>query len=193
MLNDLVAIIACSHPLTELFERLRAMKGQRTMLFITQYVPSTLGPRSSTDRWCLRSRFGHLTKYADLILFMKDGTIVEQGSHQARPFSLLNAILSRTPSLTLSPSITPNCHHLDGTLTIAEQELLAADGEYAALYNVQAKAFAPPSTSGDTEPEPDGDDWSVSASEEGWKLNPHLGGLGSNNMLHPHQRPSLIG
>lgn len=91
----------------ELFERLRAMKGQRTMLFITH-------------------RFGHLTKYADVILFMKDGRIVEQGSHQ---------------------------------------ELLAAEGEYASLYNVQAKAFAPPSNSGDTEPE--GDDWSMS--EDGWQ------------------------
>ncbi|KAF8323957.1 P-loop containing nucleoside triphosphate hydrolase protein [Clavulina sp. PMI_390] len=100
----------------ELFERLRAMKGKRTLIFITH-------------------RFGHLTKYADLILFMKNGSIVEQGSHQ---------------------------------------DLLAADGEYASLYNLQAKAFAPPSTSGDTDPE--GDDWSVS--EEGWQqsqpqTNPH--------------------
>jgi len=45
------------------------------------------------------------------------------------------------------------------------QELLAAEGEYASLYNVQAKAFAPPSNSGDTEPE--GDDWSMS--EDGWQ------------------------
>lgn len=48
---------------------------------------------------------------------MKNGTIVEQGSHE---------------------------------------ELLAADGEYASLYNVQAKAFAPPSTDG-TDTDPDGD------------------------------------
>ncbi|KAF8336499.1 P-loop containing nucleoside triphosphate hydrolase protein [Cantharellus anzutake] len=46
-----------------LFERLRAMKGQRTMLFITH-------------------RFGHITKYADIILFMKNGTIMEAGSHE---------------------------------------------------------------------------------------------------------------
>jgi hypothetical protein len=46
------------------------------------------------------------------------------------------------------------------------QELLAAEGEYASLYNVQAKAFAPPSNNGDTEPE--GDDWSVSE-EESWQ------------------------
>lgn len=28
------------------------------------------------------SRFGHLTKYADLILYMKDGRIEEEGSHE---------------------------------------------------------------------------------------------------------------
>jgi ABC-type multidrug transport system fused ATPase/permease subunit len=27
------------------------------------------------------SRFGHLTKHADLILYMKDGRIIEQGTH----------------------------------------------------------------------------------------------------------------
>lgn len=40
------------------------------------------------------SRFGHLTKYADLILFMKDGAIVEQGSHQARIFQLFDPQVS---------------------------------------------------------------------------------------------------
>lgn len=77
------------------------MKGQRTMFFITH-------------------RFGHITKYADIILYMKDGAIVEQGSHA---------------------------------------ELLAAGGEYASLYNVQAKAFAPPSDGGTegavTDPDPE--------------------------------------
>ena len=29
-----------------------------------------------------RSRFGHLTKYADLILYMKDGVISESGTHE---------------------------------------------------------------------------------------------------------------
>jgi ABC-type multidrug transport system fused ATPase/permease subunit len=27
------------------------------------------------------SRFGHLTKFADVILYMKDGEITEQGTH----------------------------------------------------------------------------------------------------------------
>lgn len=94
---------------------------------------------------------------------MKDGAIVEQGSHQAR---ILNCPLVFI--LTL--------------LYFTLQELLAADGEYASLYNVQARAFAPPSTSGDTEPE--GDDWSVS--EEGWQQShPHLN-------MQPLLKPALL-
>ncbi|KAF8307960.1 P-loop containing nucleoside triphosphate hydrolase protein, partial [Clavulina sp. PMI_390] len=46
----------------ELFEKLRAERGKRTLIFITH-------------------RFGHLTKYADIILYMKEGRIVEQGTH----------------------------------------------------------------------------------------------------------------
>jgi len=46
----------------ELFERLRNLRGQKTLIFITH-------------------RFGHLTKFADLILYMKDGRITEQGTH----------------------------------------------------------------------------------------------------------------
>jgi len=67
----------------ELFERLRALRGDRTMIFVTH-------------------RFGYLTKYADLIIFMDSGRAVEQGSHD---------------------------------------ELMALNGRYANLYNVQAQAF----------------------------------------------------
>ncbi|KAG8930108.1 hypothetical protein FRC01_003253 [Tulasnella sp. 417] len=66
-----------------LFERLRGLKGDKTMLFITH-------------------RFGYLTKYADQIIYMEKGKVVEKGSHD---------------------------------------ELLAMDGKYAHMYNVQAKAF----------------------------------------------------
>ncbi|KAF8323976.1 P-loop containing nucleoside triphosphate hydrolase protein [Clavulina sp. PMI_390] len=68
----------------ELFEKLRTERRSRTLIFITH-------------------RFGHLTKYADLILYMKDGKILEKGTHA---------------------------------------ELLALDGGYAQLYNVQAQAFS---------------------------------------------------
>ncbi|KAJ3477274.1 hypothetical protein NLI96_g10578 [Meripilus lineatus] len=46
----------------ELFEALRKVKGGKTMIFITH-------------------RFGHLTKYADLILCLRDGELVESGVH----------------------------------------------------------------------------------------------------------------
>lgn len=46
-----------------LFERLRAMRRGNTMVFVTH-------------------RFGHLTKHADLILCMKDGELVESGTHR---------------------------------------------------------------------------------------------------------------
>ncbi|KAG8965439.1 hypothetical protein FRC03_000507 [Tulasnella sp. 419] len=67
----------------ELFNQLRALRGNKTMIFITH-------------------RFGHLTKYADLIIYMEKGHAIEQGTHA---------------------------------------ELLAANGAYAQLYNVQAQAF----------------------------------------------------
>ncbi|KAH8114590.1 P-loop containing nucleoside triphosphate hydrolase protein [Phellopilus nigrolimitatus] len=47
----------------ELFSRLRELRGGKTIVFITH-------------------RFGHLTKYADMILCMKDGHLVEQGTHE---------------------------------------------------------------------------------------------------------------
>ncbi|KAF8323008.1 P-loop containing nucleoside triphosphate hydrolase protein, partial [Cantharellus anzutake] len=47
----------------DLFERLRVLKGNKTMIFSTH-------------------RFGYLTRYADIILFMKDSTIAEAGTHQ---------------------------------------------------------------------------------------------------------------
>jgi ABC-type multidrug transport system fused ATPase/permease subunit len=46
----------------ELFKRLREARSGKTMIFITH-------------------RFGHLTKHADMILCMKDGRLVEQGTH----------------------------------------------------------------------------------------------------------------
>ncbi|KAJ7125971.1 P-loop containing nucleoside triphosphate hydrolase protein [Mycena epipterygia] len=67
----------------ELFQRLRETGDGKTMIFVTH-------------------RFGHLTRYADLIVCMKDGKVAESGSHK---------------------------------------ELMARDGEYASLYNVQAQAF----------------------------------------------------
>ncbi|KAJ7215602.1 P-loop containing nucleoside triphosphate hydrolase protein [Mycena pura] len=67
----------------ELFERLRAARAGKTMIFVTH-------------------RFGHLTKHADIIICMKAGKVAELGTHQ---------------------------------------ELMALDGEYASLYNVQAQAF----------------------------------------------------
>ena len=93
----------------QLFEKLREYQRDRTMVFISH-------------------RFGHLTKYADQILWvtlllelltnaddtlqrcMKDGLLVEAGSHA---------------------------------------ELMALEGEYRRLYDVQARAFAddiPPSS-----------------------------------------------
>ncbi|KIK41413.1 hypothetical protein CY34DRAFT_806075 [Suillus luteus UH-Slu-Lm8-n1] len=47
----------------ELFKQLREARKGRTMIFVTH-------------------RFGHLTKFADLILCMKGGTVVETGTHQ---------------------------------------------------------------------------------------------------------------
>ncbi|KAJ7222996.1 P-loop containing nucleoside triphosphate hydrolase protein [Mycena haematopus] len=68
----------------ELFERLRQTGEGKTMVFVTH-------------------RFGHLTKYADVIICMKEGKVTELGTHK---------------------------------------DLMARDGEYASLYNVQAQAFA---------------------------------------------------
>jgi len=47
----------------ELFQRLRDAKAGRTMILVTH-------------------RFGHLTKHADLIICMKDGTVAESGTHE---------------------------------------------------------------------------------------------------------------
>lgn len=76
------------------------------MIFITQCVVwnsllSLILASDLTDT-SFRSRFGYLTKYADLIIYMDKGRAVEQGSHE---------------------------------------ELLALNGQYANLYNVQAQAF----------------------------------------------------
>ncbi|KAF5378930.1 hypothetical protein D9757_008745 [Collybiopsis confluens] len=67
----------------ELFNNFRAARQGKTMVFITH-------------------RFGHLTKYADQIICMKEGKIIEAGVHA---------------------------------------HLLALDGEYAKMYNIQAQAF----------------------------------------------------
>ncbi|KAK0219591.1 P-loop containing nucleoside triphosphate hydrolase protein [Armillaria nabsnona] len=66
-----------------LFDNLIQAREGKTMIFVTH-------------------RFGHLTKHADLVVCMKDGTIVEAGTHE---------------------------------------ELMALEGEYAKLYNIQASAF----------------------------------------------------
>ncbi|KAL5533615.1 hypothetical protein ACEPAG_75 [Sanghuangporus baumii] len=47
----------------ELFKKLREQSGGKTVIFVTH-------------------RFGHLTKYADLILCLNDGQLVEQGNHE---------------------------------------------------------------------------------------------------------------
>ncbi|KAK0191803.1 P-loop containing nucleoside triphosphate hydrolase protein [Armillaria mellea] len=66
-----------------LFDNLIRAREGKTMIYVTH-------------------RFGHLTKRADLVVCMKDGTIAEAGSHE---------------------------------------ELMAIEGEYAKLYNIQASAF----------------------------------------------------
>ncbi|KAH7341781.1 P-loop containing nucleoside triphosphate hydrolase protein [Rhizoctonia solani] len=48
----------------EIFERSRTLRGEKTMVFVTH-------------------RFGHLTKHADLIIYVKDGVVVEQGTHKS--------------------------------------------------------------------------------------------------------------
>ncbi|KAG9016796.1 hypothetical protein FRB90_002129 [Tulasnella sp. 427] len=90
-MRDCVKLLAYDEPSAALdpkaefalFERLRGLKGDKTMLFITH-------------------RFGYLTKYADQIIYMEKGKAIEKGSHD---------------------------------------ELLALNGKYAQLYNVQAQAF----------------------------------------------------
>ncbi|CAE6431870.1 unnamed protein product [Rhizoctonia solani] len=47
----------------EMFERLRQLRGGKTMIFVTH-------------------RFGHLTRHADLILYVKEGSIIEKGTHR---------------------------------------------------------------------------------------------------------------
>lgn len=85
----------------QLFDNLKYEKADKTMIFVTH-------------------RFGHLTKFADLIMCatsafsglelngehhscMKDGRVIESGVHK---------------------------------------ELLSLNGEYASLYNIQARAFS---------------------------------------------------
>ncbi|CCO29670.1 UPF0644 protein [Rhizoctonia solani AG-1 IB] len=48
----------------ETFERLRNLRGDKTIIFVTH-------------------RFGHLTKHADLILYVKEGSVIEQGTHKS--------------------------------------------------------------------------------------------------------------
>ncbi|KEP48862.1 ATP-binding ABC transporter [Rhizoctonia solani 123E] len=47
-----------------MFERLRSLRGEKTMIFVTH-------------------RFGHLTKHADLIIYVGDGLVIEQGTHKS--------------------------------------------------------------------------------------------------------------
>ncbi|KAG2028536.1 P-loop containing nucleoside triphosphate hydrolase protein [Suillus americanus] len=67
----------------DLFERLRNLRGNKTMIFSSH-------------------RFGNLTRYADLILYMDESVIQEEGTHD---------------------------------------DLLKRGGEYARIWNLQAKAF----------------------------------------------------
>ncbi|KAG8220222.1 P-loop containing nucleoside triphosphate hydrolase protein [Butyriboletus roseoflavus] len=67
----------------DLFERLRTLRGNKTMIFSSH-------------------RFGNLTRHADLILYMDDAKIQEAGTHEA---------------------------------------LLAQDGEYARIWQLQVEAF----------------------------------------------------
>ncbi|KAH7911825.1 P-loop containing nucleoside triphosphate hydrolase protein [Hygrophoropsis aurantiaca] len=67
----------------DLFERLRKLRGNKTMIFSSH-------------------RFGNLTRHADLILYMDDSLVQEEGTHE---------------------------------------ELLERGGEYARIWNLQAKAF----------------------------------------------------
>ncbi|KAH7926211.1 P-loop containing nucleoside triphosphate hydrolase protein [Leucogyrophana mollusca] len=67
----------------DLFERLRKLRGNKTMIFSSH-------------------RFGNLTRHADLILYMDDSLVQEEGTHD---------------------------------------ELLKRGGEYARIWNLQAKAF----------------------------------------------------
>jgi ABC-type multidrug transport system fused ATPase/permease subunit len=46
----------------DLFERLRQLRGNKTMIFSSH-------------------RFGNLTRHADLILYMNDSVVVEEGTH----------------------------------------------------------------------------------------------------------------
>ncbi|KAG9016798.1 hypothetical protein FRB90_002131 [Tulasnella sp. 427] len=70
-MRDCVKLLAYDEPSAALdpkaefalFERLRGLKGNKTMLFITH-------------------RFGYLTKHADQIIYMDKGKAVEMGSHE---------------------------------------------------------------------------------------------------------------
>ena len=93
-----------AHTVAEIFQRLRGLHGRKTTkIFITH-------------------RFGHLTKYADLILF------VFFFSTHDRP-TLIEYILGRC--LKKGELVEVGTH----------DELMKTDGEYAALYKIQAKAF----------------------------------------------------
>ncbi|KAF9072247.1 P-loop containing nucleoside triphosphate hydrolase protein [Rhodocollybia butyracea] len=61
-LLKLIMIFSTIFP--DLFERLRHLRGQKTMIFSSH-------------------RFGNLTRNADMILYMHDSVIVEEGSHEA--------------------------------------------------------------------------------------------------------------
>ncbi|KAI0784319.1 P-loop containing nucleoside triphosphate hydrolase protein [Abortiporus biennis] len=70
MSSDKIKLVVADEPTSamdpeaelELFEALRREQGNRTMVFVTH-------------------RFGHLTRHADVILCMKDGELVETGTH----------------------------------------------------------------------------------------------------------------
>ncbi|CAE6524067.1 unnamed protein product [Rhizoctonia solani] len=65
-----------------MFERLRNLRGEKTMIFVTQYVGLFAYPvKVAHPLWI--SRFGHLTKHADLIIYISEGSVIEQGTHKS--------------------------------------------------------------------------------------------------------------
>ncbi|EKM54936.1 uncharacterized protein PHACADRAFT_255159 [Phanerochaete carnosa HHB-10118-sp] len=89
----------------ELFEQLRAMRQGKTMVFVTH-------------------RFGHLTKYADVILCLKSGEFVESGTHQelmakGGEYSKLYAVQARAFT---DPATEVDSGHVAGTLNDSADE-----------------------------------------------------------------------
>lgn len=85
----------------DLFKNLREVRQGKTMVFVTH-------------------RFGHLTKYADLIMYVHYPTFASACSSIGLPSCMKNGRVVES-----------------GT----HQELMELGGEYSHLYNIQANAF----------------------------------------------------